>query len=346
MEKEINDYLRSLLTNIESYSLNPGEQKKVKRDKATFILEKIMRKKFRRKVSEDTRKSIEEKVRAEVKDNQPIHFTIPFGGYKHFWNPSHPNPDWAELFHFRSMTDYVLPILAAHKPGVIIEYISEDLILPRMNNYPDSAIEAYTASFRQLLEWYSQFTPKGLGFRFFRVSERCDKDAIISDVEKLIPERKAAFQKLSANEQEREIHRSLRSVYWNGDKDLTMLSDAEKRDRIVESRLIELAFYDVEGKPEHMSTYYWDDNHIAVCFSFGLSPDNDAYGDLTIATSYGSIVDYWIGRGVLQNHNGKLHPTIISQQQYGSSKSNLQLVSISPGLLPLENFKNIEVLSI
>lgn len=344
MQQEANTYLAQLLTNIEPYSLTSDERKKVTRDKPGFIMDKLMRKRFRRRISDETRKTTAEKVAARVQANQPIHIIIPFGGYKHFWNPSHPETDWAELFHFRWMTECVAPILAAYEPGVILEYVSEDLILPRMNNYPDEALEAYTTTFRKIMEWYTQYTPKNLEMRYWRVSEKCDKQAIIDKVEALLPERKAAFARLTTEEQEKEIHRSLRSVLWNGKQDLTGLSDEQKRERIIESRLIELAFYDTEGSDEFIGNYYWDDNRIPICFSFGLSPDNDEFGDLTIQSSPGSIVDHWIGRGVLLRAGDKLHGTIISQQQYKKAVGNLETVKVEPLLLPLKNYQTIEIL--
>lgn len=343
MEQEVNQYLATLLTKIEAYELSAEEKKKSERAKADFLLDKIIRKKFRRRVWGDTREYLQRQIKKSLNENRPLHFTIPFGGYKHYWNPAHPEPDWAELFHFRFMTDYVLPMLSVHEPGVILEYISEDMIIPLMNNYPEEALESYSAGFRPLIEWYSQFTPSNLELRFFRVGERYDKNEIIKKVEALLPERREAFAKLTAEEQEQEIHRSQRSVFWQGKQDLSGLSDAEKSEKIIMSRLTELAYYDTEAEPEYLGDYFTSDNHIDTWFSGGLSPDNVGHS-LSLATCYGSIVDYWIGRGVLQSHHGKLHPTIISRQQYADSKSNLQIIEISPELVPLKNFKAIEIL--
>jgi hypothetical protein len=344
MEQNVNTYLKTLLTKVEAYQLTPAEHKKVQRDKAGFITDKIMRKKFRRRVGDDARKSNQEKVALSIREDRPIHFTIPVGGYKHFWNPSHPGPDWAELIHLRWMTEYVQPILATHKPGVILEYISEDLILPRMNNYPDEALEAYAVDFGKMIKWYQQQVPQNLQLRYWRVGNKHDKQAIIDKIERLLPERTAAFQKLTPTAQEQETHRSRRSVYWDGKQDLTGLTAPEKYDRIVESRLIELAFYDVEMEPEFLGDYFNEDNHISLCFSFGLSPDNDEWGTLTIQSSSGSIVEPWIGRGILRQHGNTFRSTIVSQQQYKAAKNKLETIRVEPALLPLGNYRTIEVM--
>jgi len=343
MNKQANGYLKTLFENIEPYVLTPDEQKKVDRDKVGFIVEKLSRKKFRRKkLSEGRKKDIEEKVSLSIKENKPIHFTIPFGGYKHFWNSSYPEPDWAELFNFRYLTEYVLPILSVYEPGVILEYISEDVILTRMNNYPPEALERYSEILKKIIEWYNKLAPKNLDIRYFRVGDRCDRTKIIERVEGLLPERKKAFGKLSDEQKDQELHRSNRSVMWNGNKDLTSLSEEGKLNRIIESRLIELAYYDTEAQQEFLGDYLEGDNHICICFSFGLSRDNDVFDDLTLGSTYGSIVDFWIGRGVLEYHNNKFTPRIVSKNQYGEYKDLIK-INIEPKLLDLKNYKNIEI---
>lgn len=343
MQEQVNNYLKELLTNIKSYSLTPDEEKKAQHDKAGFIIDKLMRKKVRRRISEETLKLTKQKVEEQVKNNLPICLVMPFGGYKHFWNTSHPEPDWAEVFHICWMIEYVLPILAIYKPGIILEYVSEDLILPRMNNYSEEVLDIYSSEFRKLLEWYSKYTPENLEFRYWRVSEKYNKQAIIDKVEALLPERKSAFAKLSLEQQEQEIHRSLRSVFWNGKKDLTNLTEEQKRERVIESRLIELAYYDVEASSEFVGEYFWQDNRICTCFSFGLSTDNDGFGDLTLQSALGSSVDYWIGRGILRYAGDKLYGTIISKQQYDVAKDTLEVIRITSGLVPLKNCATIEV---
>ena len=336
-------YLHDLLTQIEPYSPTSDDEKSFSRDKVDYIFRKIDRKKFRRKkLGEESKNAIREKIRLSVDSNRPIHLVIPFGGYKHYWNPSHPEPDWAELFNFRYITEYVMPILALYEPGVVMEYMSEDMILPRMNNYPPEAIEKYIEVFKQLIEWYQNQVPSNLQIKFFRVSDRCKKEEIIRDVEELLPERRVEFNKLSDDEKEIELKRSYRSILWGGMKDLTDLSDQERQEKIIESRLIELAYYDTEAKPEYIGNYLSEDNHICICFSFGLSPDN-AFDDLTLGSTFGSIVDYWIGRGVLGYTYRHFHPRIISAKQDESNDGNLTKYPIDLDL-PGNNYTAIEVL--
>ncbi len=343
MQKEVNDYLHTLLKEFKPYLLTEEDQKKTARDKAEFLTEKLALSKYRkRKLASTTRQAIYNKVNMSIEQNRPLHFVIPFGGYKHFWNPSHPEPDWAELFNFRYLTEYVSPVLAIHEPGVIIEYVSEDMIMTRMDNYPRDVLETYARVFKELINWYNKQTPNNLDFRYFRVGDRCDKEKIIQIVEGLLPERRAMFDKLSQNEKDRELHRSKRSFYWDGEFDFTHLDDEEKYNKIVESRLIELAYYETEGLPEFLGDYLSNDEHICILFSFGTTPDNDEFQGLTLGSTYGSLVDHWIGRGVLEKRESQFFPRIVSKQQYEDAKENIIEVIIEE-LLPFKNYKFIDV---
>lgn len=344
MDQPVTNFLKQFLTTIEKYQLSEDEQKAVSRDKVAFIVSKLTRKKFRRKkLAPQTLEAITNKVKISIEGNRPIHFVVPFGGYKHFWNSSHPEPDWAELFNFRYLTDFVAPALAVYEPGVIIEYMSEDMILTRMNNYPKAALEKYSEIFKQLIEWYNKLTPKNLEFKFFRVGDRVDKKLMIQDVEAMLPERRKAFNELSQEEKDRELHRSNRSLFWHGEQDWTQLSETEKQEKTIESRIIELAYYETEEKEQYMGDYLSGDNHICLVFSFGKSHDNDLYQDLTIGSTYGSGVDHWIGRGILRKRADRYLPDIISRNQYQELEGKLQKVEVHD-ILPFQNYQSVEVI--
>ena len=343
MEKSVNDYLISLLTKFESYIPSREDAQKIERNRAEFIAEKLTRKKFRRrKLAEKTRQGIFKKVQLSIEKSKPIHLVIPFGGYKHYWNKSYPEPDWAELFNFKYLTEFVSPAIAIYKPGVVVEYMSEDLIIEKMDNYPKEALETYSKRFKEILEWYNKQIPKNLTFRYFRVCERCDAQKILERIEKLLPERKKAFEKLSSEKKEEELRRSWRSVFWNGQRNLSNLNEKERQERVIESRLIELAYYETESRPEFMGKYLWEDNHICVCFSFGTTYDNDELQDLTLGSTYGSLVDFWIGRGVLEKRADEFFPRIISKNQYEELKGKINVLPVT-GILPFKNYQQIEL---
>ena len=166
---------------------------------------------------------------------------------------------------------------------------------------------------------------------------------IIQEVEKLLPERWVKWGTYTPEQKDNELKRSMRSVFWNGKLDLTQLSEEERQNKVIESRLIELAYYDIEAKAEFLGNYFLEDNHIFVCFSFGLSPDNYDHW-LTLGSTYSSIVDFWIGRGILEKNNEGFVNRIVSKRQYNHVKDLLQNVETNFNILPLKNFQSIDVI--
>jgi hypothetical protein len=343
MVRKVNEHMTGL-TNISPHVLSDYESAKLREGKAEFIIDRILRKGFRRRADSNRRAKVAAKVGRCVAEDLPLGFTVPFGGYKHFWNPSHPTPDWAEVIHFRQMVRYFQPILAVHKPGIELEYVSEDLIVPRMDNYPDAAIEAYCGNFTQLVAWYDRFVPSNLKMTFWRLGDRYDRRAIVSRVEEALPARIAAFHDLSPERQSHELRRSVRSVFWNGRYDLTGLDAEEKHARVIEARVMEKAFSDIAFGADFAGAYYDDGNRLCTCFSFGMSTDNDVRCFLTVQSSPGSIVDHWIGRGVIYELPNGLRSTIVSRLQYQELVHRIVVVPVDNPPLDHINYRSIDLI--
>lgn len=334
------NYLKGLFNFSSVYNPPENNIEMEIENRKNFIVQKLLRKKFRKqKLHPNTVIDITKKVESSVDQNIPLHFVIPFGGYKHFWNPSHPEPDWAEFFTFHSLTEWLAPVLAVYQPGATIEFISEDLILPRMNNYPPATIEQYAKIFALLLETFQKNMPKNLHFRYWRLGDRYDKDKMIHEVEALLPASWDKWKTYTDEQKEVELKRSKRSVMWKGNEELTGLTEEEKEKRTIESRLLELAYYEVEARPEFLGNYFLADNHIPICFSFGLSPDNIDHW-IVLGTTEGSVVDYWIGRGIVEDRGDRIIPRIVSKHQYEQIKPQLKTEKVD--ILSLKNFAEIE----
>jgi len=334
------EYINKILNDFPKYVLSPKDERIIeKQGKVEWITQMLLRKKFRKtKVSENTRKEFLDKIEMSVKEDKPLFFIILFGGYKHFWNESHPDVDWAELFNLRFMSELFAPILEVHNPGVILEYGSEDVIIGLMDNYPTESLDKYAQSFNQLLEIYSESIPKNFKINYVRTGEKYDSESLKKEVMAKIPEKKKEWDKLSKEEVDKMLHRSNRSVMWKGEEDLTNLSEEEKQERIRESKIIEDTFYEVEA--DYLGDYFTGDNHIPLVLSWGLSDENiDNW--LTLGSTYASSVDFWIGRGILQKHKDKFIPRVVSKEQYLNIKDKLKKENID--LMPLNNFNKLEV---
>jgi hypothetical protein len=344
-QSRISTHLTHIVSHLPSYETTGNDETLLKTGIESFIVHKLLRKKFRKqKLHPDTISEFSQKITASVKNNKPIHFSIPFGGYKHFWNSSHPSTDWAEVFTLRFLLDWVTPISTLYKPGVILEFISEDIILPRMNNYPLQSLEVYAKSFQTLITRMNTLLPKNISFQYFRIGDRFNRDSIVRDVEQLLPERWKLWETYSQSKKEEELHRSKRAVFWNGDIDLSTLTSQEKDRKIIESRLIELAYYDVEARPQYLGDYFTNDNRIGVCFTFGKSADNATHW-ITLGSTYASAVDFWIGRGILEVSETEITERIVSNKQYSKLLPFITKEQVHVEGLTEKNYSYIDVIT-
>lgn len=313
---------------------------KTNQEKAKYISNKLFRKKFRKsKVAEITQKDIFSKVLMSIEQNIPLHFIVCFGGYKHFWNSSYPKVDFAELFNLVFFREYFLPILNVHKPGVVLEYGAEDIVISLMDNFPHKDLIDYAKSFKNLIQTFSKNIPKNLQIKYISTQEKYDGKKLINTILEKLPARRETWNLFTNEEKEENLRRSKRSIKWNGENDWTALNEEERLKKQIDSRLIELLFY--ENEPDFIGDYYDGANRIPVVLSWGLSFDNMETSWLTLGSTFSSTVDFWTGRGILEKHSNKLIPRIVSHTQYEKIKNKLtseKIISIE-----LENFKEIEI---
>jgi hypothetical protein len=205
--KQVSEAVRAHLDGIKTfpqYELTASDTDSLNRDKAEWITKRLTSKRFRKaKVNDETLADLKKKVRQSIEQNKPIYLLLLFGGYKHFWNPSYPEIDFAEVFNLRFMYEYAAPILAAHTPGVILDYEAEDVIIPWMDNYPEADIDRYAASFKKLIELYLKSCPGNFKVNYVRSQEgQIDKDKLFNRIKELLPAKRKEFDSLTERERE------------------------------------------------------------------------------------------------------------------------------------------------
>ncbi len=337
---DLSSHINDILINFPKYTITQEDKKLIETDKALWITKKLFRKKFRKtKIYETTFNDILKKVTHSIENNIPIQLVILFGWYKHFWNESHPFVDRAEFFNIKFMSELVSPVLEIHTPGIKLDYASEDIIITKMNNYPRSSLNKYAKSFQQLINTFSQYFPSNFSIKYTRTGEMYDTQKLLSEVEKRLPESRNERNKLSETEQKLSVHRSKRSIMRDGEEDRTQLNEQEKKQKIIESRLVEQLFYIIED--ELIGEYYYWNEHIPLVLSRGLSDEN-IFHRLTLGSTSSCVVDFWIGRGILEIRDNKIIPKIVSKTQYEKIKNNITTTPITNKLSKInDNFTKI-----
>lgn len=332
------DYIKSISTVFPNYETTTDITTKDD-EKAAWITKVLLRKNFRKtKIYEQNKQDITKKALISIKEDIPMHFVILFGGYKHFWNESYPEVDWAELFNLNFMSELLAPILQVHKPGIVLDYASEDLIITMMDNYPRSSLDRYADSFGKLIEFYTRCCPPNFKINYVRTGEKYDFEKLKSIVKEKLPQKINDFNKLTQEERERHLHRSPRSIMWKGEEDWTQLDEKEREIKIMKSKITEDTFYEVEAG--FLGDYFTGYNRITIVLSWGLTEENVDHW-LTVGSTHASTVDFWIGRGMLEERDDRYIPRVVSHKQYDEIKPRLKRVEI--GLVPLKNLEEIEV---
>ena len=165
------EFIEYKLKELKSTSQKPVDFKSDK-DLADFIFQIVMSKKFRKyKVTpDDYLNHIKGAIDSSIKNNLPIKFLFPFGGYKLWRLEEAPEADWAELFSMMYFAKWLKPITEVYKPGVHFDFSSDDIVVERLNNIPKSDTESYTKSFWLVVNFLEKYLPNNFKFTFTPVS--------------------------------------------------------------------------------------------------------------------------------------------------------------------------------
>jgi hypothetical protein len=337
-KKEIESYLE--FKNLADVELTKKEKRMIDIDLAEWITQKIFAKKYRgSKIYQNNRDFIKGQIKNCISKDEPL-FLIPmFGGYKHFWNSHSPYVDFAELFVFENMTRWIAPILSAYKPGVILEFESEDITIPIVDNYPEEELDKYSASFRELVNVFAQFVPDNLKIRLKRTGEQYELNDVLERMERLRPEFEKKFFKKSDAEIDKLVKVATSNFRFDGKVDYTNLSEAEKREQIIKSNINNKLF--LEADFEIREDYFLGGKEIPIVFTWGLGAENIDHW-FTFRSTRASFVDFWIGRGVFEFRDDKLVPIILSKTQHERIESKLELIELESSFSALSNFSDVE----
>ena len=110
----VNDYINNKLLDVQ----------RLPTDLNGTMIDRLFAKKFRKyAIAPDVKVSVNEKLNNIISKKLPLTFVPSFGGYKHWWCPTYPTIDWAEIFNIKFMLEYLSPIFSNYKDNkTTIEY--------------------------------------------------------------------------------------------------------------------------------------------------------------------------------------------------------------------------------
>lgn len=328
----ISELLNNLIKEIPEYRLTEKDRKMIEIERIdVYILNKLKSTKYvgskMPKVLFDT---VEKVVREAVKENQPIHVTVPFGGYKKAQYDSAPHIDWAEVFNVIQLRAYLTPIVQAYKPGIILDYFSDEIFVSRMNNISQEDLEIYNKEFIELVKVMNNYTKNNMIIKFSKIRDQITSEELHKRFDKAIVNLREGWEKLSKEERDYRINKSGR----NYDGDLSNLSKEEKYDVLLNSTFVHDSF--IFGDWREGVPWAFGDDMVPVGFRYT--------GDwgIHLKSSRSSTVQFWVGKGMLKKKDDKYIPTILTYNQYINAnkeevKVNTVLSKVSSRLCLIES---------
>ncbi|MCQ2555945.1 MAG: hypothetical protein MJ149_01280 [Clostridia bacterium] len=339
LSEKVNYYISTELLNVDN----------LPKELNTTMIDRLFSKKYRKySIDPNVKINVENKLNNIIENKLPLNFIPSFGGYKHWWTPTYPEIDWAEIFNMKFMLEYLSPIFYNYKDNkTTIEYESEEIILSELNNVPQSGLDRYTQTFRQACNFFNEklngLTQLKLSLaREQYLNYNFDKEKLLKRIDEIMPAYTDRFNSYDKEDQERRILKAKTNFKLNGVKDYTNLNDNQQYELFKWSRIFDEAFLDADFEVRG-NDFFEKETNIPLLFSFGLGPGGESW--LHIGSSKSSMVDFWAGIGILEiRQDGKIVERILSRSQYESVKNELIKVSVDSPLSAIsKNFNYIFV---
>jgi hypothetical protein len=298
-----------------------------------FVYAKLTSKKFRKwAMDESSEQQVKKALQLNISQNKPIQFRYPFGGYKLWRLPTAPEVDWAEFLAIVHYCKYLASIAAAYEPGVELLFASDDMIIERMDNVPVADTDAYFASFKKLLEQFRPHFPANMKIDIVRIGDLYeDKTAMEKELAENVERMKEQYKDVDESKKQKKLVTSELNVCWDGAKDLTGLSDEEKR-AIIEMGPI---YHDAYCALSKRRAFNRGEDKIVIF----TTPVPNA---IAIGTTKASMTKFWTGIGVLEHSGDSYKAVILSPKNIEEKLNGIEPVDVS-SIIPLRNFSLIHV---
>lgn len=301
------DYIKDELEKLKSsIAVNPTD------DLVEEITRLTLTKKFR-KYSLDPKASehIKNAINLNVEKNEPIKFTVPFGGYKLWRLNETPEADWAELFAMMYYMKWIKPICEIYKPGVWFDFFSDDAAVKRMNNIPEQDTLAYRESFASLLGFIKPYQLENLNMTYNRTGDQYSSQA---EFDKEFDQRIAEMQAGLNGDFPTFDKTQKASIELN-----VKLTPEQEKDPLWREKVF--LIHEAYGNMSKRRPYYRTPEKIMVVAT-------PLKGELCVGTTKDSIAKFWCGAGALKPDGESYRQLVLSPNQLEEAEFNEEQTDI------------------
>ena len=313
-----------ILQKLKSLKKDASSDNQVGKALVDKIQQIVLSKKFRKYSANETLvKTIHNAINQAVENQTPVQFLFPQGAYKLWRLPESPNVDWADLFFVMHIAKPLCEICAIHKPGVVFDFLVDDLIIVKMNNVPLAHIESYIKSLWGLIDFVKKFLPDNFDFKITGVSK-------LFDSEEQYWER--VYKNLETTPLPELTDSQAAMIEMN-----VKLSSEHSKDTKWREKIMQLHNAHMAAKRE--PGYHLGRDDKILLFTTPLP--SGAY--VSIGTTKNSVAKHWCGVGALGKKDGDFEMTILPPSKIPANfETKWENVAV-PGL-DGDNFKKIRIL--
>ncbi|HSX00021.1 MAG TPA: hypothetical protein VLH38_03225 [Patescibacteria group bacterium] len=315
-----------ILSTLKALSLPTDNKDPINAPLEIAILNKVLSKKFRKnKADAAAILTAKQAIHFAIKAQQPLTFSLLFGGNKLWRFDEAPEIDWAELFAMTYYARWMKTIADIYPAGAELILYSQDVSVERLNNVPRVETDRYSSSMRHMLKWLDSYLPGNIHITYRRQAEELtnisDYDSEIDEAKKIVlAENNGKLPKLSAIQK---LATELNVKLQPGQAD-----DPQWREKI---ELEHQAVF----RTKSLLRFFQEPGRIPIC-------PTPFPGLIVTGSTKRSIAKFWAGIGALEKSGDAYHELVLTPKQLASAHFDWESINIEG--LQEGNFTRIRVL--
>ena len=220
-----------------------------------------------------------------VRQKTPLRLFIPFGGYKSPASSEFPNASWAEVFTVAGMCELVSPICAVHPPGVIVEFSSDEAVVPIFMGAKRKFLDQYHQKFECILNELAKFQRGKLILKQSLLYDHYNIDRLSCRINRRSEVLKHRWFPMLAPEEKRRLLGAAERNYFS-----SLPKDSRIRQEILTRSLCQHQAYLEIDNVERAPILFAPDT-VPIALRRGLE------SGLHLGSNRRSAVQFWVGAG-------------------------------------------------
>ena len=219
-------------------------------------------------------------------------------------------------------------VAAYYKPGIVLEFCSDEVIVEKLDNISTAMTEKYTETFNAMLSLFEKYLPDNIKIKLIRVRDQYKTDGAL--FEELSINLKNTINNWDSFDEDKKKGRisMVKLNYLLNDSSWEEMSDKDRDDLMRENTALHDAYLPLVGR---RSLVRGEDK--IVIFPFPISDS------ITLGSTKYSVAKFWSRYGALKRNGDLLQDCVMSPDKL--AQKNFEEVTVNG--IDLERFDKIRV---